>query len=250
MTRTILFANLGYARGLDGSLGHHIRHVGRNLYCPPRVQHRVFAQLADLIAAADPDLCCLVEIDAGSIHSGRLDQLPAIAGTAYGFHDSAGKYGPDRLIGRLPFHHGKSNGFMAKTGIPFQRLSLSHGSKRLLYRIQIDPDRALYFAHFSLRRQTRQRQFADIAERIVAEPGETLLLGDFNIFNGTDELRDLTDRTGMVLLNDPVHPTFRLGRKQHLLDLALCTPGLAGGAKLTVIPQPYSDHAALLITLT
>ena len=53
----------------------------------------------------------------------------------------------------------------------------------------------------------------------------------------------------IVLLNKEDVPTFTFHQRQLVLDLCLCTPGIAERADLRVVPQPYSDHAALVVAL-
>jgi len=36
---------------------------------------------------------------------------------------------------------------------------------------------------------------------------------------------------------------------RHILDLCICTQGISKHASLKIIPQPYSDHAALMPTV-
>ena len=71
----VLFANLGYARGIGGSLGDHARYAYRYIWCPRRTQREAITGLKRLIRREDPELCCLVEIDRGSVNSAFLNQM-------------------------------------------------------------------------------------------------------------------------------------------------------------------------------
>ena len=44
-------------------------------------------------------------------HSAGLNQIESLLGPDYPFHDIADKYGEGSILGRLPLHQGKSNGF-------------------------------------------------------------------------------------------------------------------------------------------
>jgi hypothetical protein len=77
--------------------------------------------------------------------------------------------------------------------------------------------------------------------------GEVMVLADFNIMGGFSELAHLLEGRGMVILNDENEPTFFFHRRKKVLDLCVCTVGLAERCTMKVIPQPFSDHAALLI---
>lgn len=243
----ILFSNVGYAKGIDGSLWQHLCYAGRHLYCRPNIQQKVLGQLSDIIATEDPDICCFVELDSGSFHSAYLNQLQPLLDTRYGLHDLADKYGENSWLGRMPLHRGKSNGFVAKSVEKFDKLYFTHGSKRLLYRILLADDVSLFFAHFSLQRKTRALQFAELKIWLEETNGPVIVMADFNILKGLAELDEFLQETGLVLLNSPDQPTFTFHTRKHVLDLCLCSPELAGGAKLRVIDQSFSDHDALLL---
>jgi endonuclease/exonuclease/phosphatase family metal-dependent hydrolase len=237
---------MGYAKGINGSLMHHAAFFSRHLYTPHMVQKNALAQLTEIIEAEDPDLCCLVEIDGGSLHVGYLDQLGALKNQNYEFHDISDKYGPQNILAQMPFHKGKSNAFMAKQSMEFQRHYLADGSKKLLYSLNLPGDIVLFFAHFSLKRKVRLRQFHEL-KRHLSEHAKVIVLGDFNIMHGFSELDPLLMDGNLQLLNRHNEPTFRFHQRNHVLDLCLCSKDLAERMRLKVIPQPFSDHAALLV---
>jgi endonuclease/exonuclease/phosphatase family metal-dependent hydrolase len=242
----VFFSNIGYAKAMDGGLKSHLLHAYRHVYCPPKVQHQALDQLKTLIDRETPDVCCLLEIDSGSFYSSYINQISRLMDGNYPFHDISDKYG--NILGKLPLHKGKSNAFMAKKKLPFERRYFASGSKRLVYRVQLE-NIALYFAHFSLRANTRQKQFTEIRKWMVAETGEVILLGDFNVLNGLQELDGLLQDTNYVLLNDKTETTFTFHKRRLLLDICICTPKIAKSAKLQIIPQPFSDHSALLLDI-
>ncbi len=245
----ILFSNIGYAKGIDGSLQAHMRLFHRHIYSGHTVQRGVLSQLKALIKDQEPDICCFVEVDSGSVHSGRLNQLQELVDEDYPHFDIAGKYGENNRLSQMPLHMGKSNGFIAKKSYDFRRLYFDSGSKRLVYHLKAAEDLHIFFAHFSLSRQTRIRQFAELQVLLQSVEGNVIILADFNIFQGFSELKPLLDNTNLAILNDETAPTFYFHKAKHVLDLCLCSTPLAQGATLSVIPQPYSDHAALLLEI-
>lgn len=249
MAQKILFSNIGYARGIDGTLRKHLTGFGRNLYCAPPVQQQALNQLKAIIDLERPDLCCLVEIDQGSIHSGYYNQLHALIDQTYKFHDVADKYGENSLLGRMPLYRGKSNAFLSATEMPFQRLYFRRGAKRLLYRISLPRDITLFFGHFSLQRHVRMLQLRELNQLVRESPGEVIVLADFNIMYGFSELQPLLLDTELRVINREDEHTFVFYRRKLALDLCICSPGLAGRIAVRVIPQPYSDHAALLVSV-
>ncbi len=251
MTYKILFSNIGYAKGIDGSLHQHIGLFGRHFYCALPVQEQVLSQLKAIIETEDPDLCCFVEIDSGSFHSARFNQIEALLDDRYAFHDIADKYGYQSLLSRLPLHRGKSNALMAKHKMSFERLYFQHGTKRLVYNVVLPPeipgDIHVFFAHFSLNKRTRMRQFQEVRQIILDTPGETIVLADFNIFGGFKELAPLLNTEDLIVLNNESDPTFAFSGRRLALDLCLCSRALAPRLNMRIVPQPFSDHAALLV---
>jgi endonuclease/exonuclease/phosphatase family metal-dependent hydrolase len=246
--RKILFSNIGYAKGIDGSLWQHVAMSGRHLYCPVPVQQQVLNQLRAIIQDTQPDLCCFVEVDSGSFHSAGLNHIEALMDETYHFHDIAAKYGEENGLHNMWFHRGKSNGFIARDRFPFERLYFKNGTKRLIYKIGMAEDVMLYFAHFSLNRQTRIRQFEEI-KALVGASGDVIILADFNIMAGFGELKPLIESGHLRLMNNETEHTFTFHKRKRVLDLCLCSASLAGRVSLRVIPQPFSDHAALLVEL-
>jgi endonuclease/exonuclease/phosphatase family metal-dependent hydrolase len=133
-------------------------------------------------------------------------------------------------LSKLPLTRGKCNGFMARRPYPFQLLYLSHGSKRLLYRIVLEEGLTLYFTHLALGKRTRTLQLKELRGLADNEPGDVLIAGDFNILAGLEEL-----------------DTFTLMGRHYLLDLCIASRGAAAHTKVRIIDQPFSDHDALLV---
>jgi endonuclease/exonuclease/phosphatase family metal-dependent hydrolase len=249
MMSKILFLNLGYARGISGRLSDHIRYAHRHIYCPPVTQKQSLDQLAQLIKHEAPDLCCFVEIDQGSYGAARYNQLSCIVNAAYGTTDIENKYARDSVWRSFGPTAGKSNAFMSRRDVPFEKLFFKHGMKRLIYKIDWLPGLTILFAHFSLQRATRAKQLLEARALLRQIEGETIFLGDFNVLSGLAEIEPLLDGGKYVLLNQRDTPTFFFHRKQSVLDLCICSARVARQATLTVLPQAYTDHAALIVDL-
>lgn len=249
MAFKVLFSNIAYAKDISGTLWHHISRMNRHLYCSINVQEKALGQLKEIINVHKPDLCCLVEIDSGSVHCGYFNQMKALLDEDYRFSDVTGKYGEKNPVGKLPMMAGKSNGFLAKHDLPFKKLFLSHGTKRLIYQITLPGNITLFFTHFALSKDIRKKQLEETRELVKNTPGEVILMGDFNILKGFSELEPLLHKNNLHLLNTSTEHTFTFHRRKLILDLCICTEGLAKDAKLQIIPQPFSDHAALLLTI-
>jgi hypothetical protein len=247
MNKVILMSNLGYLRGINGCLADHMRYAHRHFYCAPKVREASEAMLTDIIQQEQPDLCCFVEIEHAP--GSAVNPLRSLGGH-YPFFDVENKYGPASRLRTMPGMRGKSNGFLAKEKMPYEKIFFTHGTKRLIYKIQIAPDVSVFFAHFSLKKAVRMEQLKQIRELVAQTPGEIIVLGDFNIHTGFGELKPLLHDNHLVLLNREDEPTFTFHKKRLPLDLCICSQGIASRSELRIIPQPYSDHDALLLKIS
>src|SRR5688572_17701312 len=128
MGQKIFFSNIGYARGIDGTLWQHMLYAHRHVYYGVTPQQQVLLQLKEIIAQEKPDICCFVEMDSGSFHSSYYNQIQYLVDDEYMFHDISGKYGEDNWLNEMPLFKGKSNAFIAKEIAPFERLYFRYGS--------------------------------------------------------------------------------------------------------------------------
>lgn len=247
MAFRVLFSNLGYARGIDGTLGQHLGRLRRHFYTNMTEQQQVLAQFRNIILRERPDLCCIVEIDSGSWNTGFYNQIGPLLDREYAFHDIAGKYGEDSTLARMPFFSGKCNAYVSKTPLPSEKVYFRNGSKRLLYSLGLPGGVRLFFSHFSLQKNVRARQFDELREMIAAHGGEVIVLADFNILHGFDELKPLLCGQPLRVLSREEDHTFMFGAMRRALDLCLCSESLGDRIALQIIPQPFSDHAALLL---
>lgn len=247
MPYKILFSNIGYAKGIDGSLSQHLGRFHRHLHCPIPVQQQVMMQIRGLMGEHDPDLCCFVEIEHHPPELSRYSQLEALRGDDYPFHDVADKYGLNNWLSRVPWHRGRCSAFLAKAEAAFERRYFTHGTKRLFYEIAGPDNTAIFFAHFSLQARVRAEQFRELRRLIERSGKDVIVLGDFNIMRGFAELEPLLRDGSLHVLSREDEPTFTFHRYKAPLDLCLCSASLKDRLTVRVIPQPFSDHAALLV---
>lgn len=249
-TIKILMSNLGYARGINGCLVDHIRYAHRHVFCSQVVQQQVLDQLAAIMAEEAPDICCFVEIDNGSFDTARFNQLEHLLSDDYPHYDVENKYGAGSILRTLAFTRGKSNAFIARKRYPFERVYFTHGTKRLIYKINIAENLTLFFAHFSLKAAVRKKQLEQTRALMHDTKGEVIFMGDFNVLSGLSELDGLIEEKKLVLMNNPDAPTFTFHTRKLVLDLCLCTPAIAAKTAIRIIPQPFSDHAAVVAEVT
>jgi len=243
----ILLSNLGYMRGFHGGLAQQMLYAHRHFYCSVAAQQQSAQQLMMLLERENPDICCFVEIDKGSSSTSNFNQLEAILTEKYPFFDIENKYGLHSRLRQFSFSKGKSNAFMAKHKLAYRKIYFTHGTKRLIYDIMLDPHTTLFFTHFSLKKKVRVQQLLQMRQLLHEAKGNVILLGDFNILSGFQELEPLLHNNNLRLLNDEHQPTFRFHRLHRVLDLCICSASIAPCLAIKIIPQPYSDHAALLV---
>lgn len=249
----IFLSNLGYARGINGCLMHHVRYLHRHIYCNALVQQQALNQLRAVMVTETPDICCFVELDKGSFDTANFDQMEHLLSDDYPYYDIENKYAHKSFLRTLAFTRGKSNAFMAKYPYSFEKVYFPHGTKRLIYKVYLSDSLTLFFSHFSLKYATRIKQLHFVGELIaqeITQRREVIFMGDFNILTGLKELAPLMEGDGMKLVNREDEPTFTFHKRRLLLDLCLATPRIRDRISLRIIPQPYSDHAALLAEVT
>lgn len=245
----IVYANLGYSREIDGSLGHHLSRLHHHVYTPRAAQMRSLEFVRDTMRRLQPDLSCFVEIDQGSITNGYFDQFPVLCTDDHAFATIDNKYSGTKKFRRSPISRGKSNAFLATREVQFEKRYLAAGKKRLVYDIDISGLRVLV-VHCSLIKRVRALQFLQIAEWIAEREVPTMLIGDFNMFSGDAELAPLLKSKSLVHANKLSGPTFRFGPYRASLDTCLVSSSLAERCSIEIIDQPFSDHQMFKIDIT
>ncbi|MDY8108402.1 endonuclease/exonuclease/phosphatase family protein [Fulvimarina sp. 2208YS6-2-32] len=249
MTR-IVYANLGYLRGIDGSFRQHVGRFWRHVYTPIKAQTTSISQLTAVVEELSPDLCCLVELDRGSITNRFFDQLPTIGGKLFPVSVAHGKYGTERILSPLHFSYGKSNAFLAKAPVEAADRYLTDGKKKLVYDIRMTgptTNLRILVVHLSLVVTERARQIEELAGWVAEEDASTIVVGDFNVFRGERELKPLLASGHLFHANRGMEPTFRFGPWRAALDTCLISEDLRSSACVTIVDQPYSDHQMLVM---
>jgi endonuclease/exonuclease/phosphatase family metal-dependent hydrolase len=244
----IVYANLGYAREIDGSLGHHIRRAHHHVFTPRAAQLRSLSLVKETLRELKPDLSCFVEIDQGSLTNGFFDQFPTLREDHHLVGTIDNKYSATRKYRRLSISRGKSNAFLSSRNVDFARRYLDHGKKRLVYDISIGDIRVLV-VHCALLRRTRALQFAQIAAWIRETELPTVVVGDFNAMSGEAELAPLLADGSLVHANRLLGPTFRFGPWRASLDTCLVSRALADRCRIEILDQPFSDHKMFKIDI-
>ena len=246
----ILSSNVGYTRGLSGSFSDQVLRAYRHVYTRRSVRSAAVAEIRGLVEATRPHVVGLLEVDRKLASGTTPDRLLSALAQTHPHGDVANKYFAGHGGRLVPVLGRNCNAFCSTNPLPFERVYLASGMKRLVHKISLTPRLTLFLAHFSLRRAVRRRQFADLRGLVDATPGDHVVMGDFNVFTGFDELDPLlSGSSSLVLLNHHATTTHRFHRTHRVLDLCLCSRRLRSRTVLDVIDQPFSDHSALLLRI-
>lgn len=242
----ILFWNIGYAPGLDGSLRDYVRNGKYVLNTPVIRQKRVLDTIAQVIAEAEPDVALCAEVSLGAKRNESFNQHNYLAAQLSGLkaHGAVSKY-RSVTTEKLPLHAGNANGYFSWRDCTVHEVHFAAGRKSLVYILELTTLKVI-MVHLSLRRSVRQQQFVELATLINTMPGPVLLCGDMNIFGGLEELQELQQLTGLELpANVPLtYPAFN-----PRLSLDLCLVKGCGEVRVTALGTSASDHAPIIIEL-
>ena len=235
-TFKILLLNMGYGLGIDGSVKDYAAKWYRYLHCPAGIKDSVLKGIKNLIKNKKPDLCGLIEIE-GS-HADYFSKECR-------YFDITNKYGPKSVLSRLPAFRSKSNAVFSRENFPIKRLYFRNGTKKLIYEVSLPKNITLFMTHFSLSKNTREKQFKEIAKR-AKNKKKVILCGDFNIFYGLQELEPLLTSTRLQIVCK--NKTFPASRPKKALDLFLCSKNIKVKA-CKAIHKQLSDHLPVILEI-
>ncbi len=233
----ILLYNVGYATALDGSMRNYVLKSYRYLYTPRRIIRKVRRALYTMLTDEQPDVCCFVEVHRKKAFVPRKSDY-------HGFHIS-NKYGRRGVLRHLPFFRDNCNGFVAREDLSSERLYFKNGTKKLVYRIDLQDGIKLFLVHFSLNRRTRQKQCVELSEMLTGHK-RVVVCGDFNVFKGNRELESLASVSSLQIVNAG-QATFPAVNPSRSLDLFLCSKDLGTVTARVLNDVQVSDHLPVML---
>lgn len=241
----ILLLNLGYCSGLSGSAAQYIFASYRYLFSPQKIRRKIIADFKAMIVRENPDIICLAEVRSGQ-------QIRDLMPAGYSFCNIENKYGKRSPLRIFPLFRKNSNAFIARQPLQCKKHFLAHGIKKLVYEIYL-PDGynsfsacpKLFFVHLALGKKIRAKQFKELSRlmRKNTDGRETILCGDFNIFNGNSEIASFIAETGLKLTASS--STFPACNPKCHLDLFLCSKNICACAK--TLSDKISDHLPVIL---
>ncbi len=204
-----------------------------------------FQRIINFIAAINPDIVALVEVDSGSYRTDHSCQAQLIA-DRLGYNCIVeSKYEDDSLAKIVPVLKQQSNALLTKQSIEEYRFHyFEQGVKRLVIQTDLRAV-AIFIVHLSLKYRHRQHQLEYLYSLIKDLDKEIIIAGDFNTFWGSRELNLFLAATGLRNANDnndPSHPSHLPNRQ---IDFILHSPGIR--IDNFYIPDVrLSDHSPLV----
>lgn len=241
----IIFWNIGYVPGLNGSLFQYITKGHRLVWSSIKSQKKLLDGIATQVVEEAPDLFLYSEVSMGAWRNGYLHQHEYLVDqiASVRTHGAAGKYRRS-LFNSLPLHTGNANGFLSSHECFSDTMHLNSGSKTLAY-IVVVQEVTVIMVHLSLTKKVRAKQFAELVEIAAEIKGPLVVCGDMNIFSGVVELEPLTDKTGIIV---PIElpKTFPAHKPKYSLDIFL-TRGIEGEVRVRTIECTISDHLPIVL---
>lgn len=254
----VLLCNVGYLLGYRSCFGY-LPTPRSAVFGDGGAERRSLERVGELIADVGADVVCLIEIDQGSFRTKTMGQVEALLaqlgrrGTSYTAH-AFNKYGPHRVLGRLPFFRRLSNAVLCAEDWPTVPRYLTTGMKRLVIETRLPEGITLLTAHLSVRPGSRRKQLEELASLIRTEYADrpVVLAGDFNTYDGMDAVERFEEETGLRRLETgptiPPRPFDDLLVDTRALDLVFTSPELAVD-DVRVIDSRISDHRPVTLEL-
>jgi endonuclease/exonuclease/phosphatase family metal-dependent hydrolase len=244
--------NIEYCEGMEG-LWYQYLYFWRIFFPPKNLEKQMVVALKRL----NPDILALVEVDTGSLRARGKDQVRFIEeGLGMTNFVEKIKYplkGWLKLFHHVPILNKQANAVLSKFKLSNIKYHVFHeGTKRMIIEATVKCPRkvTLLVAHLALGRKTRAKQIKELIRIVNNIKNPVILMGDFNTFNGEEEIKQLQRKTHLkdrisldkksLPLTEPAwHPSKRL-------DYILTSPKLKVD-KYSVLNLRFSDHLPLMI---
>lgn len=197
------------------------------------------------IQSCRPDVVGLLEVDVGSVRSGRVNQAQSIADALGHYSCYQCKYGEESLNQVLPILNKQANAFLAAPSIIGERFHyFDTGIKRLIIELELD-DVVIFLVHLSLRYRHRQAQLRSLYELVARATKPVIVAGDFNTYWGENEMFLFMKAAGLRSANTGGMASYPSRNPRMELDFVLYGDGI----DITAFDVPrvtYSDHLPLI----
>jgi endonuclease/exonuclease/phosphatase family metal-dependent hydrolase len=197
------------------------------------------------IKSQNPSIVGLIEVDIGSVRSGRVNQAEAIAQSLGHYSSFECKYGEESVNQILPILRMQANAFLASPTITGERFHyFDTGIKRLIIELELE-EVAVFLVHLSLKYRHRQLQLRHLYELVKRCTKPVIVAGDFNTFWGENEIFLFMEAAGLRSANVEGMPTYPSRAPRMELDFILCGAGIEV-TDFSIPRVSFSDHLPLV----
>lgn len=236
----LLLYNIRYAAGTGSAFHFPVPGAG---YLKSNMKN--LNRITDFIKSKDADVVGLVEVDTGSIRTGRVNQAQLIADAIGHYSIYQCKYAEASLPQYLPIVRKQGNAFLAAPRVHGERFHyFEAGIKRLMIELELE-NVAIFLVHLSIKYRHRQYQLRNLHEMIKGCSKPVIVAGDFNTFWGEHEMYLFMEAAGLKSANTGNLPSYPSRAPRQQLDFIL----YGDGVKINhfEIPMvPFSDHLPLI----
>jgi len=239
----ILLYNIGYSTGLKGSLKEYFLKFWRYLWA----SKETVTKIAKFLKKQNADVICLLETDVGSIRNRFHCQVKTIARKLrIAFFKTSSKYHPNSWFKKLPFFHKHHDAVLSKRPGKIIQYYLRNGMGTLVQEFVIN-NISIFTVHLGLwRKNIRKLQLKELTQIIKGCSRPYLVCGDFNIFNGLEEIRDFLNEAKLKLIQK--NPTFPSIKPKRPLDLIMVCESIRVKA-VGVVDALFSDHLPVYVEI-
>jgi endonuclease/exonuclease/phosphatase family metal-dependent hydrolase len=201
--------------------------------------------IINFIKSYNPDVVGLLEVDVGSVRSGRVNQAESIARALGHFSCYECKYGEESVNQLLPILRKQANAFLAAPHILGERFHyFDTGIKRLIIELELD-GLVIFLVHLSLKYRHRQFQLRHLYELVSRAQKPVIVAGDFNTFWGESEMFLFMKAAGLRSANVDGLPSYPSKLPRMELDFILYGAGIEISS-FAVPKVLHSDHLPLV----
>ncbi|MFH1802933.1 MAG: endonuclease/exonuclease/phosphatase family protein [archaeon] len=248
MTR-LIFYNVEYLEGLDGQKLNYLK-FWKRISHPDGIEKKIARALKrlnpDVVAFAEVGGKNFVEGDYFSFIKKELCMEHQVKRVKY---DLRGKL---NILRKVPLLNQQSNAIMSKKELSkIETVYLHEGMKRTVIRVEVNLGKkvTLLLVHLALGETTRKAQIEELIGIVREINTPVILAGDFNTFNGEEEIEGLLRRAGLKhkfkmkggrIFTYPTH------HPRRRLDYVLTSQGIKV-KNYEVLKMPFSDHLPVMI---
>lgn len=207
--------------------------------------HNHMKRITSFIKSMNPDIVGLIEVDSGSIRCKNGSQAEAIAQALNHHPVFESKYADRSIVQKLPIVNKQGNALLINQEIETKRFHyFSNGVKRLVIEVRLR-DVVIFLVHLSLKFRHRQQQLTELYSLIKDAEKPVIVAGDFNTFQGEQELALFMAASGLTTANGRGKPSYPSRSPRHQLDFICHSPAIrTKGFEIPAVN--LSDHAPII----